>query len=80
MSDLEPVTVAGREYARAINEHIDRPVPQGADGPYNVNVHSSGDVTVWYPDGREFAWLDADSASAKNIRGLLLALRAGAIA
>jgi hypothetical protein len=80
MSAQEPVTVAGRAFALAINEHIDRPVPHGADGLYEVTVHSSGDVTVWYPDGREFAWLDADSASAKNLRGMLLALRAGAIA
>lgn len=79
MSGQEPVTVAGREYARAINEHIDRPVPEDACGPYIVGVFIGGAVNVSYPDGGVVR-LEGDSASAKNLRGLLLALHAGAIA
>ncbi len=75
---LGPVTVAGRAFALAINEHIDRPVPSGGDGQYMVDVYSSGAVTVWYPEGG-LVRLDGDSAPARNLRGLLLALRAGAI-
>jgi hypothetical protein len=79
MSGQEPVTVAGREYARAINEHIDRPVPEAACGRYTVDVDELGGLIVWFP-GDYGLRLDGDSASAKNVRGLLLALRAGAIA
>jgi hypothetical protein len=79
VSGQEPVTVAGPAFARAIAEHIDRPVPELADGPYTVDIFSSGAVTVWYPEGG-LVRLDRDSDTAKNIRGPLLALRAGAIA
>lgn len=79
MSAEEPATVAGPAFARAVAEHIDRPVPEAASMSFTVDVHGSGAVTVWYPDG-DLVWLDGDSASAKNIRGLLLALHAGAIA
>jgi hypothetical protein len=74
----EPVTVAGPAFARAIAEHIDRPVPAAAVGFYTVHIDGSGAVT-WYPAGNATR-LDGDGATAKNIRGLLLALHAGAIA
>ena len=80
MSGQEPVTVAGRAFARAINEHIDRPVPEAACGQYIVEINVLGTVTVWYPEGAQWQRLDGDSATAKNIRGMLLALHAGAIA
>jgi hypothetical protein len=79
MSDQEPVTVAGPAFARAISEHIDRPVPEAASGRYTVDVDDLGGVIVWYP-GADGIRLDGDSATAKNVRGLLLALHAGAIA
>jgi hypothetical protein len=75
-----PVTVAGPAFARAIAEHIDRPVPEAACGQYIAAVHRTGVVTVWYPEGGDPVRLDGDSASAKNTRGMLLALHAGAIA
>jgi hypothetical protein len=75
----EPVTVAGRAFALAIAEHIDRPVPEAGCGRYIVEVNELGEVGVWCP-GAGFIWLEGDTASAKNIRGMLLALRAGAIA
>ena len=71
----EPVTIAGK----AISDAIDRPVPPDAGGDYVVRVTPDGAVTVWYPDSGHIR-LSGDSASAKNVRGLLLALRAGSIA
>jgi hypothetical protein len=79
MTDQEPVTVAGPAFARVISEHIDRPVPEAACGRYIVEVNELGELGVWCP-GAGFIWLDGAGDSAKNIRGLLLALRAGAIA
>lgn len=78
VGDREPLTVAGPAFARAIAEHIDRPVPEAAVGFYTVHIDGSGAVT-WYPEGVATT-LDGDSATAKNIRGMLLALHAGAIA
>jgi hypothetical protein len=79
MSEQEPLTQAGPAFARAIAEHIDRPVPDAAVGRYVVDVYESGGLLVWYPES-DGVRLDCDSDTAKNIRGLLLALRAGAIA
>jgi hypothetical protein len=73
------VTVAGPAFARAIAEHIDRPVPETAVGRYIVEVNDIGEVGVWFPESG-FMWLDGATDSAKNLRGLLLALGAGAIA
>lgn len=78
MSGQEPVTMAGPAFARAIAAHIDRPVPEAASGQYLVEIYGSGAVTVWYPEGG-LVRLDHDGATAKNIRGLILALHAGAI-
>lgn len=78
-----PERVAGPAFALAISQHIDRPVPEAGTGPYQVDVHLSGAVTVWFTEGgltRGLVRLEHDSATAKNLRGLLLALKAGAIA
>jgi hypothetical protein len=73
-SNTTPITTAGAPLARAVTDAANRPLDEGRY--FHVDIRPDGAVTV-YADS--FKGIELSPDVAKNVRGLLVAIEAGAI-